>query len=53
MGRREEIFSFCNERCKKSVMSGVQSRCLDINNTTELLELLYYDIDFELGPEPY
>jgi hypothetical protein len=27
---------------------------LDINDTTELLELhYYYDLDFELGPEPH
>jgi hypothetical protein len=26
---------------------------LNINNTTELLELYYDDIDFKQGPEPY
>ena len=26
---------------------------LDIDNTTELLELHYDDLDFELGPAPY
>ena len=36
------------------VMKGVKSlHCLDINNTTELLELHYDDLDFELGPAPY
>ena len=35
-------------------MKGVQNlHCLDINNTTELLELHYDDLDFELGPAPY
>ncbi len=35
-------------------MKGVKSlHCLDINNTTELLELHYDDLDFELGPAPY
>ena len=31
------------------------THCLDINNTTELLELHYHDfkLDFELGPAPY
>ena len=37
---------FCNERCKSL-------HCLDINNSTELLELHYDDLDFELGPAPY
>jgi hypothetical protein len=27
--------------------------CLDINNTTDLLELQYDDLDFELGPAPH
>ena len=36
------------------VMKGVKAlHCLDINNTTELLELHYDDLDFELGPAPY
>ena len=36
------------------VMKGVKNlHCLDINNTTELLELHYDDLDFELGPAPY
>ena len=36
------------------VMKGVKSlHCLDINNSTELLELHYDDLDFELGPAPY
>ena len=36
------------------VMKGVKSlHCLDINNTSELLELHYDDLDFELGPAPY
>ena len=36
------------------VMKGVKTlHCLDINNTTELLELHYDDLDFELGPAPY
>ncbi len=35
------------------VMKGIKNlRCLDINNTTELLEIHYYDLDFELGPAP-
>jgi hypothetical protein len=35
-------------------MKGVKSlHCLDINNATELLELHYDDLDFELGPAPY
>ncbi len=35
------------------VMKGVKTlHCLDINNTTDLLELHYYDLDFELGPAP-
>ncbi len=34
-----------------SVMKGVQKvHCLDINTTTDLLELHYHDLDFELGP---
>jgi hypothetical protein len=37
---------FCNERVKAL-------HCLDINTTTELLELHYDDLDFELGPAPY
>ena len=36
------------------VMKGVKtSHCLDINNTTKLMELHYDDLDFELGPGPY
>jgi hypothetical protein len=36
------------------VMKGVKSlHCLDINNASELLELHYDDLDFELGPAPY
>jgi hypothetical protein len=36
------------------VMKGVKTlHCLDINNTTDLLELHYDDLDFELGPSPY
>ena len=36
------------------IMKGVKTlHCLDINNTTELLELHYDDLDFELGPAPY
>ncbi len=36
------------------VMKGVKTtHCLDINNTNELLELHYDDLDFELGPAPY
>ena len=36
------------------VMKGVKTlHCLDINNTTELLELHYDDLGFELGPAPY
>ncbi len=35
-------------------MKGVKiSHCLDINNSTESLELNYDDLDFELGPAPY
>ena len=35
------------------VMKGVKTNhCLDINTTTELLELKYDDLDFELGPAP-
>ena len=35
------------------VMKGVKTlHCLDLNNTTELLELHYDDLDFELGPTP-
>jgi hypothetical protein len=35
-------------------MKGVKAvHCLDINNTTELLELHYDDLDFEQGPAPY
>ena len=35
------------------VLQGVKiNHCLDINNTTELLELRYDDTDFELGPSP-
>ena len=35
------------------VMKGVKlNHCLDINTTTELLELKYDDLDFELGPAP-
>ena len=36
------------------VLKGVKlNHCLDINTTTELLELHYDDIDFELVPTPY
>jgi hypothetical protein len=36
------------------VMKGVKAlHCLDINNSTELLELHYDDLDFEQGPAPY
>ena len=36
------------------VMKGVKNlHCLDINNTTELLELRYDDLDFEIGPAPF
>jgi hypothetical protein len=36
------------------VMKEVKTlHCLDINNTTELLELHYDDLDFDLGPAPY
>ena len=35
-------------------MKGVKPlHCLDINNTTELLEFHYDDLDFDLGPAPY
>jgi hypothetical protein len=35
------------------VMKSVKAlHCLDINNTTELLELHYDDLDFEQGPAP-
>jgi hypothetical protein len=35
-------------------MKGVKTlHCLDLNNTTELLESHYDDLDFELGPTPY
>ncbi len=35
-------------------MKGVKAlHCLDINDTTELLELHYDDLDFDLGPAPY
>ncbi len=35
-------------------MKGVKSlHCLDINNASELLELHFDDLDFELGPAPY
>jgi hypothetical protein len=35
-------------------MKGVKtSHCLDIDNTTDLLQLHYDDLDFELGPAPY
>ena len=30
-----------------------QTHCLAINNSAELLELHYDDLDFELGPAPY
>ncbi len=36
--------------CIKGVKT---THCLYINNTTELLELHYDDLDFELGPAPY
>jgi hypothetical protein len=29
------------------------THCVDINNTTDLLELHYGDLDFELGPAPH
>ena len=36
------------------VMKGVKTtHCLDINETTKLIELHYDDLDFELGPGPY
>jgi hypothetical protein len=36
------------------VMKGVKAlHCLDINNTTDLLELHHDDLDFELGLAPY
>jgi hypothetical protein len=36
------------------VMKGVKTlHCSDINNSTELLELHYDDLDFEQGPAPY
>ncbi len=36
------------------VMKGVKAtHFLDINTTTDLLELHYDDLDFELGPAPY
>jgi hypothetical protein len=36
------------------VTKGVKAtHCLDINNTTKLLELHYDDLDFEQGPAPY
>ncbi len=36
------------------VLKGVKTtHCLDINNSTELLELHYDDLDFELGPAPH
>ncbi len=36
------------------VMKGVKAlHCLDINTTTDLLELHYDDLDFEQGPAPY
>jgi len=36
------------------IMKGVKTlHCLDINSTTDLLELHYDDLDFELGPAPY
>jgi hypothetical protein len=35
------------------VLKGVKTNhCLEINTTTELLELLYDNLDFELGPAP-
>jgi hypothetical protein len=35
-------------------MNGVEAlHCLDIDNTTELLELHYDDLDFEKGPAPH
>ncbi len=35
-------------------MKGVKTtHCLDINDTTKLIELHYDDLDFELGPGPY
>ncbi len=36
------------------VMKGVKAlHCLDINTTSELLELHHDDLDFEQGPAPY
>ena len=36
------------------VLKGVKANhCLDINATTELMELHYDDLDFELGPAPH
>ena len=36
------------------VMKGVKTNhCLDISTTTDLLELHYDDLDFDLGPAPY
>ncbi len=35
-------------------MKGIKAlHCLDINNTIDLIELHYDDLDFELGPVPY
>ena len=35
------------------VMKGVKTlHCLDINSTTDLLELKFDDLDFEIGPSP-
>ncbi len=35
-------------------MKGVKTaHCLDINNTNDLLDLHYDDLDFELGPAPH
>ena len=53
-GKSFNAFSGAWTQQKKSndyfVMKGVKTlHCLDINNTTELLELHYDDLDFELG----
>ena len=36
-----------------NISTSLSLHCLDINNSTELLELHYDDLDFELGPAPY
>jgi hypothetical protein len=55
---KESYHCLCMEQQKKLndyfVMKGVKAlHCLDINNSTELLELHYDDLDFEQGPAPY